>query len=537
MMSTPNPAPRHRSSHRFVARSSWNRRAIVAIALLASAGVAGAQPAGGGHHRRGHKPPDPPPAPDPTVELSARLDAAEAARKAADDRLAAAEKALADQAAAVAAARDAAAAQATKLDLLGKQLAAEQAVRAAAAADHDKAAAAAAAHPPIGSRWRGIGVAGFAQIDFAHRQSSVDEIDTGGNPLNQDRFNLRRARVRVSADYGRVFGDVELDGNTNSGPQAKVVGAEVSYSPFDRAPGGASPLAATAGLFKIPFGQEVLESDADRLFLERSTIERALFPGEYDVGARLAGSWRFVRYAVAVQNGEPVGEKAFPGRDPNAAKDITGHVGVDTHVGDVHVVAGFSALTGRGFSRGTPATKDTLVWRDINEDGAVELNEIQVIPGQAAIPSADFDRFAVGGDLRLGYDVPSLGLLELRGELIVATNLDRGVVPADPVAATRDLRETGYYVQAVQELPRHLVAGARFDHYDADADATDQQAGVVVPKTNTFSTLAVDLGVQFEHARLVLEYDLNRNHLGRDDTGRPTNLQDDAVLARAQVMF
>jgi len=75
-------------------------------------------------------------------------------------------------------------------------------------------------------------------------------------------------------------------------------------------PGGSVPLAAlTVGLFKIPFGFEVMERDRDRIFTERSTFIRALFPGEYDLGARLAGGWRFVRYALAVQNGEPIGPK------------------------------------------------------------------------------------------------------------------------------------------------------------------------------------------------------------------------------------
>ena len=46
--------------------------------------------------------------------------------------------------------------------------------------------------------------------------------------------------------------------------------------------------------------------------MERSTAERALFPGEYDVGARLMGGWRFVRYVIAVQNGNPIGERSFP---------------------------------------------------------------------------------------------------------------------------------------------------------------------------------------------------------------------------------
>ena len=78
------------------------------------------------------------------------------------------------------------------------------------------------------------------------------------------------------------------------------------------------------GLFKIPFGFEVMERDRDRIFTERSTFIRALFPGEYDLGARLAGGWRFVRYALAVQNGEPIGENTFPVRDPTRPKTSLG---------------------------------------------------------------------------------------------------------------------------------------------------------------------------------------------------------------------
>jgi hypothetical protein len=552
MMSTPFTAPGHRSADRSVARSSLFRRIFVAVlsAVAMAPAIAAAQPAPPagaaptptpaaprrpGRGRPAPVPAEPPP-PDPTIELKARLDAEEAARKAAEDRLTAAEKAVADQAAAAKAAQDALAAQGTKLDALAKALDAEHAAREAAAAETAKAAA--AQPTPVRARFANIALSGFAQLDFAHRQSSSDQlVDATGEPLNEDRFNLRRARLKITADHGRVSGGVELDASTNKGPQARVVGAEASLALVAKDAKGGSPAVVGAGVFKIPFGQEVVESDADRLFIDRSTMARALFPGEFDVGARLTGTWRFVSYAVAVQNGEPIGEKAFPGRDPNAAKDITGRVSVDTNVGKVHVIGGFSALSGKGFHKGTPATKDTLVWRDINEDGAVELNEILVIPGSAAVPSENFGRFAVGGDLRLGYEVPSLGLLELRGELTIANNLDRGLVIADPVSSTRDLRELGWYLQAVQALPHHLLAGVRYDHYDPDADVTDRQSGVIVPTTATFSSLALTVAADWQNGRLIVEYDHNRNHQGRDVTGVPANLKDDALTVRAQVKF
>src|SRR5262249_38213626 len=142
-----------------------------------------------------------------------------------------------------------------------------------------------------------------------------------------------------------------------------------------------------------------------------------------------------------------------------------------------------------------------------------------------------------GGDLRLTAPVASLGLLELRGEFIAGANLDRAIVPADPVVATRDLRETGYYIQVLQELGKYAIAGVRYDHYNPDPDPTDRRADDQIPSDASFSTLALDAAVRFQNARLIVEYDVNRNHLGRGANGVTTNLKDNALLVRAEVKF
>ena len=515
-------ASRFRSAHRIVTSSSLVRRACVVFAAVAFAAgaTARAQPLGA----------------DPAgAEVRARLDAEEAARKAAEDRLAAAEKALADQAAASKQAADALAAQKQAIDALAAQLAAEKAAREGAMADLAKSAA---KTPVVGSRWDGLTLSGFAEFDYFHRQSSIDQLDNStGAPLNQDRFFVKRIRVRVNADYGRAFGSIELDANSVNGPQARPMDIEISYSLAPRVRGGTSPAVVTAGVFKIPFGQEIGESDPDRLFLERSLTERALFPGEYDLGARVAGTWRAFNYAVAAMNGDPVGEKAFPYRDPNGAKDIVGRVGVDAMLGTARLIAGASALDGTGFHAGSPATKDQIVWRDLNEDGVVELTEIQNIPGQAATPAANFSRFAVGADLRFILPVRSVGDFEVRGEVYVAKNLDRGLVIADPIASGRDLRETGYYAQVLQGLPHGLQAGVRYEHYNPDSDVTDLQSGNVVPSDQTFTTWALACSYRYVGYRFVVEYDVNRNHLGRGPDGTPTNLRDNALMMRWELRY
>jgi hypothetical protein len=394
--------------------------------------------------------------------------------------------------------------------------------------------------PPVFTAKGGVGLTGFLQADFgAWRQSSEDQVNPSTLlPVNEERFSIRRARLRTTLEKTYVAGALEFDGSTTNGSTARIVGAEASIKLPGEEGAPVPLLMATIGLFKIPFGFEVLQSDRDRIFFERSTAEQALFPGEYDVGARLSGGWRFVRYAVAVQNGNPLGERAFPGRDPNAAKDIAGRLGIETPITDqVSIAAGFSGLSGTGFHRGSPATKPTLQWSDRNEDGAFQPNEIVTSPGLAATPSANFGRFGFGADLGLTVAVPSVGSAMVYGELYVAKNLDRAKLPADPLGTVgRDYRELGAYVAALLDIGEHATVGARYDTYNPDRDSTDPVRALVATDVS-FGTLALVAALRNPNGRLTVEYDHNSNHLGRDAAGNPATLKDDAVLIRGQVSF
>src|SRR6185436_10594674 len=112
------------------------------------------------------------------------------------------------------------------------------------------------------------------------------------------------------------------------------------------------------------------------------------------------------------------------------------------------------------------------------------------------------------------------GRLLLAGELTWANNLDRAVLPADPVARGRDLREFGWYLAVEQEVFDWGLVGVRYDRYDPDADATDQQGTMLVPVDVSRSTLAVAAAWRWgQGGRLTLEYDRESNALGRDETG------------------
>jgi hypothetical protein len=238
-------------------------------------------------------------------------------------------------------------------------------------------------------------------------------------------------------------------------------------------------------------------------------------------------------------NGNPLGDASFPARDPNAAKDFVGRLGMDAAIAArVHVTVGVSSLKGTGFHPGTPASKDVLVWRDQNEDGIVQLSEIQIIPGRAATPSRNFSRFAVGADSRISFAVPRLGNSVLFGEVVWAANLDRGLRPADPVASGRDLREFGWVAGASQEFTSHAAFGVRYDFYNPDVDASRQTPTVLVPQDVSFRAWTFTLSWGgLSRNRLMLEYQHNRNALGVASDGSPTTLAADTLTLRGQMVF
>ncbi|MFT3841939.1 MAG: hypothetical protein QM723_33415 [Myxococcaceae bacterium] len=384
-----------------------------------------------------------------------------------------------------------------------------------------------------------VRASGYAQVDAVlYDQASLDEINPAtGAPLNTEAFSVRHAHLKVELERWIFSGLAEVDGNTVGGVNVRLYAASLAA----RWPGGEqAPLVeARAGLIRIPFGHDVREEPLHRRFLEPSTMVQALFPGYFDLGGELSGSWRALHYELAVMNGEPVGERAFPAADPNASKDLVGRLGVNGRLFDrLAVELGASGLWGSGFHRGSPATKDVLVWHDANEDGQVQTSELQVLGGLPATPSVNFGRFALGADLRAALAVPVLGELELVGELIWGKNLDRALYVSDPVALGHDQRELGWSLALVQQLPLGFLAGVRYDTYNPDADAADQQGAYRVPVDISVSTVSVMAAWRWRTtARLIAEYDHQRNAFGRSPNGTPMTLGADRFTLRGEVAF
>ncbi|HEY3817934.1 MAG TPA: hypothetical protein VGL81_12220 [Polyangiaceae bacterium] len=384
----------------------------------------------------------------------------------------------------------------------------------------------------------GVSVNGYVQSQYETHQDSQDQLTQSGSLLNQNRFSVRRARVQLVGEWQYAAVALELDGNTTNGPQVDLRKAEASlqYRPDRRRP---PILMATAGIFDAPFGYELVESPRTRFFMERSQASRAFFPAEPDVGLRLAGALGFFRWTIAAVNGEPMGESSGFGLEaPKAAPDVDFRFGFDTQpLPDLQVAADVSSLRGKGFHPGTSATSASIQWKDLNEDGVIESYELVGVPGATATPSATFDHWAVGADMRVSYQ-SWLGVTKIYGEFTLASNLDRGLYVADPILTGTDQRELGYYVALVQDVTRWGVVGLRLDYYDPNFDAFDKRQGKLLPFSEAITTYSPMAGLVLrERARLVLQYDSIHNAFARTAVGVPTNLKDDIVTLRLQVQL
>jgi hypothetical protein len=395
------------------------------------------------------------------------------------------------------------------------------------------------ASSPWSRPWiRGLALSGYVQAQYQSSQLSQDQLDANGQPLNQDRFLVRRARLAVDWGTRYTAAAIEVDGNNVSGVAFGLRRAEASLVLRAASPEAPPLLAVSAGLIGIPFGYELAERNRDRFFLERTTGSRAFFPGDADFGARVGGALGPLRYAIAVLDGRPLpdSQPSAAGVDPISEKDAMARLGAEAKVvSSLTLAGGVSFVHGTGFHAGTQATKDSIQWRDLNGNGSVDPGEITAVPGQAATPSQTFDRWATGVDVQARWRTP-IGWALFYGEVYVGKNHDRGFYVADPITTGIDLREVGWYVGFLQEVTRWGVVGLRVDSYDPNLDATTQLGGAVLPLDQTVTTYSPLVGLVLPgHARLLFEYDHVVNRAGLDARGVPTDLREDQWALRLQV--
>ena len=281
--------------------------------------------------------------------------------------------------------------------------------------------------------------ADFGQTWVAPR---VDRTSSTTENRGLNRFYVRRARLKTTyvGDLSEFVLQIDATGDG-----VVLRDAEASFHLTNENPWmpSATPwdLKLTMGQFKIPFGFEVLQSSGDREFTERSAVMGALYAGERDRGLRLQYIMDFFRFSAAVINGAPIGSNDPHGTfEQSSWKDVVGRIGGDFD----WLNFGLSGHVGRFLRRTREATM--------------------------ANPIAGYDRYSrlrLGSDAQLFFDIPGLGGLQLRGEVIYSKDEQMAFSGVEPGAARcNDRGGLGWYAAIIQNLGDHLTLAARYDQWD-----------------------------------------------------------------------
>jgi hypothetical protein len=340
-------------------------------------------------------------------------------------------------------------------------------------------------------------VSGYIQGRYEHSEASANGLKSDGKTVaNTDRFLVRRARLKtvydgVNAEYLLQI-DATGDGVTLKDAEATFVD---TWSPLN--------IRLTLGQFKVPFGYELLQSSADREMPERAAIVRAYFDGERDRGLRLTARYEFLRLAVALINGNGVKDTAtykstalYGTNDPNKFKDFSGRLGVDFGT----VTGGVSAYLGRG-PMSTTVTS-----------GATSTDPVTI--------SYDYKRRTrLGADVQAYLDVPEVGGLALKGEIIWGSDsaIDWNGVPSNPAT---NVRKLGWIVTAVQNIGDYLGVVVRVDQMDPNTSKDKD-------KVTTVGGGLLGYASNNLRASLIYQHPIEEG----------TSVSDDSLIAQLQAKF
>lgn len=260
------------------------------------------------------------------------------------------------------------------------------------------------------------------------------------NAKNQNRFSVRHGYLgaRYEGPFAEFF--LQIDANTADGVVLKDAEATLvdPWTPLH--------LKLTVGQFKLPFGYEITQSDAERELPERAAVITGLFANDRDRGLRLTGKYEVLRLGVAFVNGatlfhkDPTDKNGFTqnGYAPQGPKTVAGRLGVDLG----SFVLGLSGLWGRTLETG----KNPLE----NYDDTTYRK---------------YEQVRLGADAQGYVDIPVLGALALKGEIIWGRkkSLDYQANKANPCLESRSL---GWILTLVQNLGPYAGVAIRLDQYD-----------------------------------------------------------------------
>ena len=341
-------------------------------------------------------------------------------------------------------------------------------------------------------------------------------------------FDIRRGRVKATYTKGLTQAVIQLDATPGSVIPVDIYG--VIVEPWLRSFG------LQVGLFNRPFGYEVELSSGKRESPERTRATQTLFPGERDIGAKLFykapdNGLLSLEIELGVMNG--TGRST---EDYDSFKDIITQASISIPLDDEKTNLGIGAS---GYF-GKVASGTQTVFNP-SSDGFLEMTSADNL-------GKGLKRTYYGGNVQFSTELPSLGTLSIRGEVVAGKQPGTSSSTVSPSRQpSGDLYQRnllGWYVNLVQNLGSQNQIVVKYDVYDpnTDAGAADFIASSnLTPADVKFSTL----GFGFIHhwdsqVKFVFYYEVIQNEelsSASSITRYTSNLKDDIFTLRMQVAF
>ncbi|MDR1678218.1 MAG: OprO/OprP family phosphate-selective porin [Prevotellaceae bacterium] len=355
-------------------------------------------------------------------------------------------------------------------------------------------------------------ITGFVHVDYQLADTAGQASLSGGKFPNEvdNRFLLRRCQIKFTYETRLTTASAQLY-TTENGIGLKDAFITLNTSWKNR-------LSFTGGLFDRPFGYEIAYSATRIESTERSRITMALFPGEKDLGAKIALKMPLendarIQFDLGTFNGNG------PGTETDSYKDFIGHLWYATNEEKALKASGGVSYYRGGFAEQTD-----------NSYEMKSIDGVKVFAKNGQLKGDQARREYIGIDAQASYDWWA-GTSAIRAEYLWGTQPASAENPNSLKTAIEGdtyLRNfNGYYVYFIQNIGKTpFQAVLKYDVYDPNTAVSGNEIGISSSAPDAkatgvadvkYSTFGVGLNYYWnEHVRLTVYYDMPRNETTRN---------------------
>lgn len=336
-------------------------------------------------------------------------------------------------------------------------------------------------------------------------------------------FQVRRARLKVAYAGGFSSAVIQLD-IAPDGVKLKDAYVKLTEPRF-------GSFGIQAGFMDRPFGYEIGSCEESP---ERSRMTQILFPGEKDLGGtvtfdasdKLPKALKFFNLKAGAFTGNGVAVE----NDRNL--DGIGRLGVKIPLANINlsIDGGFSMYRGQ-----ITNYTDTVYTYD---DAAFKW-----VKDSTKNKWTTQERRYTGGDLQIYKDLPVIGGLILKGEVVGGQQPGTSIASPSSAAVNAtglNVRDfAGFYVQWVQNInPINSQFVLKFDSFDPNTKVDGDDVG----KKDELAYKTLGLGLNYYSQKLSgVKYTVYWDHPMNETSAKlgfySKDLKDDVLTVRAQVKF